>query len=675
MQVNTAVGGQPLGCRVAAGGSGACSAVGDGQVSASCGEHFVTRDTLRSSAGVVDDNGSATDGDVAVALDTCGSCELSAGGCYGAAACDGAVFIAICVVSNGERIDRAASGGVRHIDVVIDRGVRVGRSGDCRGANRIGLSAAATARTAATLTGVIVARKVELTVGGFVEVIIIEGPCGLTCSLNGDAVGQLGNPGTSRVVEIYDVFPVLAGCAAECYTDAIDSLRVIGVVAAAVATFIIIDLHVSRQVEGSAGAVCLDVDGGRRFVFNDVEVAVGTDAFACFGSIVDDDCAAADVEVAACLDANHIARVVVLHDVLTALGNRDFSPFDEDFVLTLEAFVAVASRGECDVTVGDVYQAVALDGGHISFGDRNVERASTQDDLSVEVIAFLSCLALNAVALHTANCDRAAVHLEVLTSMDAVAFSADDVDAASRALHEHIFLRLDSVRVVAFHCQRAAFADLEMSLTIQGCFLSEAVWSVLQIVLRPLEQLEGDAFAALDVECRTCSALQAQASQSDASLECTVVCETALGAFSAEDETHLAVLVGIRKSDCSTIHLAGDASHVLRSDRCLLSVVGDKQGVCHNFGGFIGFFEGDAVHFTHVESVVADGYLVVCEEYFGEVELGVRTVLPEVKTVELCGRECEHNDGHADAKENFGLFHIIYIMYKRLLLAKIGSFV
>ena len=185
---------------------------------------------------------------------------------------------------------------------------------------------------------------------------------------------------------------------------------------------------------------------------------------------------------------------------------------------------------------------------------------------------------------------------------------------------------------VARHAERSALAHLEVTLAVKGCLLPEVGSGVAEAVLRAVEQFEGDALAALDVEGRTRRALQTEAGELYASLVGAVVGEAACAALAAEDERHLAVGVLVGQRHRCPVHLGCDALYAGGTDRCCLSVVDNAYGVRHR-GDFGWLRKGDAVDVVHAELRV--GYVNQCvrKDNISLVEVCVRAVLPNVDAI------------------------------------------
>ena len=144
---------------------------------------------------------------------------------------------------------------------------------------------------------------------------------------------------------------------------------------------------------------------------------------------------------------------------------------------------------------------------------------------------FLACagsaaeLHLNAIVLHTADVDDAALHEEVLLAVDAVLHSLRDVDGA--VLHLHIFLAVDGVLTVAHDIQCAPSFELSMALGMEASVVV-FIHTISQGIGGLFLHTDVDALAVLDVDGRAFGIGQRHASQGHSAFVATIEIELAV---------------------------------------------------------------------------------------------------------------------------------------------------
>ena len=122
---------------------------------------------------------------------------------------------------------------------------------------------------------------------------------------------------------------------------------------------------------------------------------------------------------------------------------------------------------------------------------------------------------LYAVVAHAADCHRAALHLEVLLAVDAVAHGAGHVQR--QVLHLYIVAALDGVLRVACHVQHAVALQLQLALAVDAGLLA-AVSAVGQRVRSVLLGAQLYALAVGDIDGGTAGIGHGEACQRDGTL-------------------------------------------------------------------------------------------------------------------------------------------------------------
>ena len=148
--------------------------------------------------------------------------------------------------------------------------------------------------------------------------------------------------------------------------------------------------------------------------------------------------------------------------------NLDATILHHDIGIALQSLHITARASHGDVAAGNRHEHVALQSRHVASRQRDIDGAAIDDELAIQFFAIQFGLGLDAIASNVMHHDGAAIHLEILLGMNAIALCTSNSDGAGGLLHLHVFLRANGMLYIALHGKRPTLAHFQMTFAEKG---------------------------------------------------------------------------------------------------------------------------------------------------------------------------------------------------------------
>ena len=353
---------------------------------------------------------------------------------------------------------RRAAGGIA-VDDAIERIVSRQVEIDVCRANGIGCT------TPHASTGIIVAFQVISSAGSRAEVIIVERG-GRTIHRETLLVAQSRHEVASAIVEIH-ILPCRL-------------LLTTRLIAATVGSWerdvkaITTGSRRARrtEVECTATAIGIDVEDATLYV----DIPCCIDSAPTISRAIDSHVTATHRDIAFGLQGSTIAGVVnssatrscFADNVSATLCNLNASILHHDIRIALHSLHIAARASHGDVAACNRHEHVALQSRHVASRQSDIDGTAIDDELAIQFFAIQFGLGLDAIAGNVTHHNGAAIHLEILLGMNAIALCTSNSDGAGGLLHLHVFLRANGMFYIALHRECPTLAHFQMTFAEKG---------------------------------------------------------------------------------------------------------------------------------------------------------------------------------------------------------------